>query len=74
MSELAIFCATPKFVCDPCDDLAPVAEMVELVARLDDGARGARAIEMAERMRADLATADARAEAGQLAGKTVLTP
>jgi NADPH:quinone reductase-like Zn-dependent oxidoreductase len=49
-------------------------EMVELVARLDDGARGTRAIELAERMRADLATADARAAAGQPAGKTVLIP
>jgi NADPH:quinone reductase-like Zn-dependent oxidoreductase len=66
----------------PLSDLAAVharyavqlAELVELVARVDAGPRGARAIEMAERLRADLAAVDARAAAGRLVGKTVLTP
>jgi NADPH:quinone reductase-like Zn-dependent oxidoreductase len=66
----------------PLADLAAVharyavqlAELVELVARLDNGPRGARAIEMAAQLRADLATVEARAAAGQLAGKTVLIP
>jgi hypothetical protein len=66
----------------PLADLAAVharyatqlVEMVELVAGIDDGVRGARATGMAERLRADLATADVREAPGQLAGKTVLTP
>ncbi|OZM80899.1 NADP-dependent oxidoreductase [Pseudonocardia sp. MH-G8] len=51
-----------------------LAEMVELVALIDDGARGARAVAMAERLRADLATIDPRLTAGPLAGKTVMIP
>jgi hypothetical protein len=47
-----------------------LADLVELIARVDDGPRGARATELAERLRADLATVDA----GRLAGKTVMTP
>jgi hypothetical protein len=62
----------------PLSDLAAVharygvqlADLVELIARVDDGPRGARATELAERLRADLATVDA----GRLAGKTVMTP
>jgi hypothetical protein len=53
---------------------AQLAELAELLARVDDGARGARAAKLAERLRADLATVDDQAGAGQLAGKTVLTP
>jgi NADPH:quinone reductase-like Zn-dependent oxidoreductase len=66
----------------PMADLAAVharyadqlVELVELVARADDGARAARATEMAERPpQADPAARHTRG-AGQLAGKTVLTP
>lgn len=51
-----------------------LAEMLALVARIDDGPRGTRATELAARPRADLATSDTSAANGQLTGKTVLIP
>ncbi|GAB3451704.1 NADP-dependent oxidoreductase [Actinophytocola sediminis] len=51
---------------------AQLVEQVELVARVDDGVRGARATELARRLRADTDTDTG--VGGRLAGKTVFTP